>query len=76
MEKIQNRRYDTVVFDLDGTLLDTLADLTDSVNAVMRQFRIPEHTMDDVRRFVGNGIRKLIERAIPQGSENPDYEVI
>ena len=76
MEKIQNRRYDTVVFDLDGTLLDTLADLTDSVNAVMRQFRIPEHTMDDVRRFVGNGIRKLIERAIPQGSENPDYEAI
>ena len=76
MEDTQGRKYDTVVFDLDGTLLDTLADLTDSVNAVMLRYRIPEHTMDEVRRFVGNGIRKLIERAIPQGCANPQYEEI
>ena len=49
MEDTQGRKYDTVVFDLDGTLLDTLADLTDSVNAVMLRYRIPEHTMDEVR---------------------------
>mgnify|MGYP004484734231 FL=1 len=76
MEETQGRKYDTIVFDLDGTLLDTLADLTDSVNAVMLRYRIPEHTMDEVRRFVGNGIRKLIERAIPQGCANPQYEEI
>ena len=76
MEETQKRKYNTVVFDLDGTLHDTLADLTDSVNAVMRQYQIPEHTTDEVRRFVGNGIRKLIERAVPQGCANLQYEEI
>ncbi len=65
---------DTVIFDLDGTLLDTLADLTDSVNHAMRQFGFPVHTLEEVRSFVGNGASKLMERSIPRGVENPSYE--
>lgn len=65
---------DTVIFDLDGTLLDTLEDLTDSVNHAMAAFGFPLHTIDEVRTFVGNGAPKLLERSIPRGLENPDYE--
>ena len=64
---------DTIIFDLDGTLLNTLEDLTDSVNHVMKRFGFPIHTLDEVRSFVGNGGPKLIERSIPQGVENPSY---
>ncbi len=66
----------TIVFDLDGTLLDTLQDLAASTNYALRQFGMPEHSVDDVRRFVGNGVRKLMERAIPEGSENPLFEAV
>lgn len=68
------KQYDTYIFDLDGTLLATLDDLTASVNYAMRAFSMPEHTVDDVRCFVGNGIRKLIERAVPNGMANPKYD--
>ena len=61
------KRYDTVIFDLDGTLLNTLEDLADAVNAVMRANAYPERTLDEVRRFVGNGIRRLVEQAVPEG---------
>ena len=54
---------DTVIFDLDGTLLDTLEDLTDSVNHAMETFGFPTHTIDEVRTFVGNGAPKLLERS-------------
>lgn len=64
----EERSYDAVIFDLDGTLLDTLTDLADSLNAVLQLHDLPLHTKDEVRRFVGNGIRKLIERAIPGGT--------
>ena len=67
--------YKTYIFDLDGTLLDTLGDLAASVNYALRMHRMPEHSIDDVRRFVGNGVRKLMERAIPEGAENSDFEV-
>jgi phosphoglycolate phosphatase len=56
-----------ILFDLDGTLLDTLEDLTDAVNYVLRQFGYPERTIEEVRRFVGNGARVLIQRAVPEG---------
>lgn len=56
-----------IIFDLDGTLTDTLRDLCDSTNYALRQMGWPERSMDEVRRFVGNGVRKLIERAVPQG---------
>ena len=60
--------YDTVIFDLDGTLLNTLDDLRDSTNYALASFGFPERTTDEIRRFVGNGIRKLIERAVPAGT--------
>lgn len=70
------KQYDTYIFDLDGTLLYTLDDLTASTNHAMRAFHLPEHTVDEVRLMVGNGVRKLIERAIPHGAANPQYEEI
>ena len=66
--------YNTYIFDLDGTLLDTLSDLAASCNYALRTHGMPEHSIDDVRRFVGNGVRKLMERAIPDGEANPDFE--
>ena len=67
-------RYQTYVFDLDGTLLDTLGDLAASTNYALRTHGMPEHSLDDVRRFVGNGVRMLMERAVPQGADNPQFE--
>lgn len=66
--------YSTYIFDLDGTLLDTLGDLAASVNFALREHGMPEHSIDDVRSFVGNGVRLLMERAIPDGADNPDFE--
>ena len=66
--------FSTYIFDLDGTLLDTLGDLAAAVNYAMRTHGMPEHSIDDVRRFVGNGVRKLMERAIPDGETNPQFE--
>ena len=59
-------RYDTVVFDLDGTLLNTLQDLADAANYVCRAHGWPEHTLDEYRYFVGNGIPKLCQRFAPE----------
>ena len=67
-------KYNTYIFDLDGTLLDTLQDLANAVNHAMREMKYPERTVDEVRRFIGNGIRMLIKRAAPQGISNSDYE--
>ena len=66
--------YKTFVFDLDGTLLDTLGDLAAAVNFSLQRHGMPEHSVDDVRRFVGNGVRRLMERAVPQGAENPQFD--
>ena len=66
--------YNTYIFDLDGTLLDTLTDLAASCNYALRVHGMPEHSVDDVRRFVGNGVRLLMERAVPHGADNPDFE--
>ena len=67
-------RYHTYIFDLDGTLLDTLTDLAASCNYALRTHGMPEHSIDDVRRFVGNGVRLLMERAVPGGAGHPDFE--
>lgn len=69
-----NMQYDTYIFDLDGTLLDTLGDLAASCNYALRSCDMPEHSIDDVRRFVGNGIRLLMSRAIPDGENNPRFD--
>ena len=66
--------FSTYIFDLDGTLLDTLGDLAASVNYALRAHGMPEHSIDDVRRFVGNGVRKLMERAVPDGAGNPRFD--
>lgn len=56
--------YKTIIFDLDGTLLDTLDDLTNATNAALHAFGQPVRTREEVRSFVGNGIKKLVERAL------------
>lgn len=65
---------DTIIFDLDGTLLNTLEDLMLSTNHALKSFNYPERTLEEIRNFVGNGVAKLIERAIPNGRCNPDFE--
>ena len=69
-------QYDTIIWDLDGTLMDTLKDLWLSTNHALCTFGMPERSYDEVRQFVGNGVRKLIERAVPDGENNPQFEAV
>ena len=57
--------YRAAIFDMDGTLVDTLEDLADSVNEMLAHYNFPQRTIDEVRKFVGNGAKKLMERALP-----------
>lgn len=66
--------YSTYIFDLDGTLLNTIEDLAASTNYALRQCGMPTHSVDDVRRFVGNGVRVLMQKAVPQGEANPKFD--
>jgi phosphoglycolate phosphatase len=66
--------YDTYIFDLDGTLLNTLTDLTAAVNHAMNVCGMPPHTHDQVRQFLGNGMAALITLAVPNGRQNPCFE--
>lgn len=61
--------YRAILFDLDGTLLNTLEDLRDAVNYALTVHGYPKRTLEETRRFVGNGMAKLIERAVPAGAE-------
>ena len=70
------KEFETYVFDLDGTLLETLKDLATSTNYALRTHNMPEHSIEDVRMFVGNGVKKLMERAIPNGLDNPLFEEV
>ena len=65
----EKMKYRAIIFDLDGTLTDTLDDLFISVNHALRSCSLPERSLEEVKRFVGNGVRKLIERAVPEGTE-------
>lgn len=69
-------KYTTYIFDLDGTLLDTLQDLADAVNHALHQYGMAQHSLDKIRTFVGNGVRLLMERSVPDGAENPDFEAV
>ena len=60
----------TVIFDLDGTLLNTLEDLKEATNFALSKYNYPTRTLEEVRCFVGNGVRKLIERAVPENCQN------
>ena len=68
--------YRTIIFDLDGTLLNTLDDLRDSTNYALSQYGYPERSLDEIRSFVGNGIRKLIERALPKDVTQEEYDKV
>jgi len=65
-----------IIFDLDGTLLDTLEDLTDAVNHVMLQFSLETKSLDQVRSYVGNGVNRLIEQCVHGGDAHPQFEEI
>lgn len=66
--------YKTVIFDLDGTLLNTLGDLAAAGNWALRRMGLPTHVVDEYRYFVGNGIPKLIERMMPENSSEADRQ--
>lgn len=70
------RKFDAVIFDLDGTLLNTLDDLADSCNIALSHFGYPKRTLDEVRCFVGNGLGELINKALPEGRANKDYDSV
>ncbi len=66
-------RIELAIFDLDGTLLDTVGDLAAACNRMLALRGLPEHTYDDYCRFVGNGILRLVERALPEELRTPEY---
>ena len=66
-------KYKAAIFDLDGTLLDTLDDLWDAVNHTMDAYGFPRRTREEVRSFVGNGVERLIELSVPDGLNNPKF---
>ncbi len=68
--------YNTVIFDMDGTLLNTIEDITDSVNVILRKHDLPERSVDDMRHIVGNGAVYQMERAVEGGKDHPEFEQI
>ena len=68
-------KYKAVLFDLDGTLLNTLPDLTFIVNKTMREYGLPERAEEEVRMFVGNGVRLLFERSLPKDRSFSEEEI-
>ena len=68
--------YKTYLFDMDGTLLDTLDDLTAAVNHTMAQYGYPRRTREEVRQGLGNGAVKLIAALLPEGEDTPDFDAI
>ena len=73
---MDTKQFRGIIFDLDGTLLDTLTDLKNSLNAALHLHGQPERTTEEVRRFVGNGIAKLVERAVENGRTHPEYDAV
>jgi phosphoglycolate phosphatase len=65
-------KFKAVIFDLDGTLLDTVDDLTDAANSVLRRFGYPEHDRQTIQSFIGDGLRALMERALPESLRDED----
>ncbi len=67
-------KYDTVIFDLDGTLMDTLEDLANAVNEILRKNGYPTRTLEEVRRIVGNGLRQTLTLCLPEGTDQQEVE--
>lgn len=70
------KKYQAVVFDLDGTLLNTLEDLQDSVNYGLRKYGMEERTLEQIRRSVGNGVQRLLELSVPEGTTQEMFEKV
>lgn len=70
------KKYEAAVFDLDGTLLDTLEDLTDSVNLALKDYGCPEKSIEQIREYVGCGIRNLMQRCVEGGESHPEFEAV
>ena len=68
------KNYKLAIFDLDGTLLDTLIDLMNSTNFALQEMGFPKRSLLEIRKFVGNGVKKLIERAVPINTNKEDIE--
>lgn len=66
-------KYQAILFDLDGTLLDTLEDLADSVNAILKKYGFPLRGREEIRRFLGNGSERLMKEALPEGISERDF---
>jgi phosphoglycolate phosphatase len=66
------KKYTCVMFDLDGTLLDTIGDIKHNINLTMKEFGYPEHTYEETRTFINDGAYKLIERALPDGKKDEE----
>lgn len=69
-------KFTTAVFDLDGTLTDTIDDLTDSVNFALSQFAFPKRERKEVITFVGNGVRRLVSLSVPEGTDEETFEKV
>ena len=68
-------RYDLVLFDIDGTLLDTADDITNAANFALRSLGYPERTADEVRSFVGNGVRNRVIRCMPDSERDNETQI-
>ena len=69
-------KYKLAIFDMDGTILDTIEDLTDCINTILSNYNLPLHTISSIKSFVGNGIHTLIERSVPVGTSPEQIELI
>ncbi|MCR4618941.1 MAG: HAD family hydrolase [Lachnospiraceae bacterium] len=68
--------YKLAVFDMDGTILNTLQDITNAINYALRENGYPERSIDEVRFFVGNGLKKLVDRAVPDGTSDESKDKV
>lgn len=74
--EIKKETLKAIVFDMDGTLLDTLQDITNAVNVVLSNYGLPGKTVAEVCKVVGNGARNLVKGVVPEGEHHPDFEAI
>ena len=68
------KKSDTLIFDMDGTLLNTIEDIADSVNYILNKYGYPLRTFEEILSFVGNGATRLLGQALPNGQNNPNFE--
>ena len=74
MERVRNNEMKAFIFDLDGTLLNTIEDITDSVNYILTKYAYEPLPVETVNQYVGNGLRRLLIRCVPEGEDNVDFE--